>query len=73
MFVFEEQNLEQIMCTLSRWYNFAYTFKDESLKETVFMGSIPRYAEFDDVIHILEKSGGIKLEMKGQNIILSKR
>lgn len=73
MFVFEEQNLEQIMCTLSRWYNFTYTFKDESLKETVFMGSIPRYAEFDDVIHILEKSGGIKLEMKGQNIILSKR
>ncbi len=37
------------------------------------MGSIPRYAEFDDVIRILEKSGGIKLEMKGQNIILSKR
>ncbi|MEY8685388.1 FecR family protein [Bacteroides sp. AN502(2024)] len=73
MFVFEEQNLEQIMCTLSRWYNFTYTFKDESLKATVFMGSIPRYAEFDDVIRILEKSGGIKLEMKGPNIILSKR
>lgn len=73
MFVFEEQNLEQIMCTLSRWYNFTYRFENEELKKTVFMGSIPRYAEFDDVIHILEKSGGIKLEMKGQTVVLSKK
>ena len=58
-FVFEEQNLEQIMTELSRWYSFDYQFEDESLKHIVFMGSIPRYSEFDTTLAILEKSGGL--------------
>lgn len=73
MFVFEEQNLEQIMQNLSRWYNFTYTFKDTNLKNIVFMGSINRYAEFDDVIEILEKSGGIHFNIKNRHIQISKK
>ena len=73
MFVFEEQNLEQIMQTLSRWYNFTYIFNDEQLKYIVFMGSINRYAEFDDVIKILEMSGGIHFDINERHISISKR
>lgn len=73
MFVFEEQNLEQIMQTLSRWYNFTYIFNDEQLKNIVFMGSINRYAEFDDVIKILEMSGGIHFDINERHISISKR
>jgi len=73
MFVFEEQNLEQIMQTLSRWYNFTYTFKDNNLKNIVFMGSINRYAEFDDVIEILEKSGGIHFSINNRHIQIVKK
>ena len=71
MFVFEEQNLEQIMRDLSRWYNFSYEFKDTSLRETVFMGSVPRYGDFNEILEILEKSGGVKFRVKDRVVILS--
>ncbi len=71
MFVFEEQNLEQIMRDLSRWYNFSYEFKDTSLRETVFMGSVPRYGDFNEILEILEKSGGVKFRVKDRVVIIS--
>lgn len=71
MFVFEEQNLEQIMRDLSRWYNFSYEFKDSSLRETIFMGSVPRYGDFNEILEILEKSGGLKFRMKDHTVIIS--
>ena len=71
MFVFEEQNLEQIMRDLSRWYNFSYEFEDVTLRETVFMGSVPRYADFNEILEILEKSGGVKFRVKDRELIIS--
>lgn len=70
-FVFEEQNLEQIMQVLSRWYDFKYRFQDESLKQIVFMGSIPRYSELGTALTVLEKSGGLHFGMKGDAVVIS--
>lgn len=56
-FSFEEQTLDQIMLTLSRWYNFDYEITDNRLAKTVFKGSAPRYSELSEVLSILEKSG----------------
>lgn len=67
-FVFENQPLETIMRDLSRWYNFSYTFADENLSRIVFMGSIPRYADFNTALAIIEKSGGIKIKTQGKNV-----
>lgn len=72
-FVFEDQTLEQIMQTLSRWYDFDYAFSDTSIAQTLFMGSVPRYGEFSDVLAIIEKSGGLKFMQKGRTIIISKK
>lgn len=72
-FVFEEQNLGQIMCTLSRWYDFEYEFTDNVLSETVFMGSVPRYGDFNEVLQILEKSGGLKFRVNNRTVTVSAR
>ena len=72
-FVFENQNLGDIMETLSRWYDFDYKFADASLARTEFMGSIPRYGEFSDVVEILETSGGLKFRIKGHTVIILKK
>ncbi len=72
-FVFENQNLGDIMETLSRWYDFDYKFADASLARTEFMGSIPRYGEFSDVVEILETSGGLKFHIKGHTVIILKK
>lgn len=70
VFVFEEFSLEQIMQTLSRWYDFTYEFRTPELKETVFMGSISRYADFKDVLEILEKSGKLHLRLDGRHVTI---
>lgn len=69
-FVFEHQTLEQIMVTLSRWYDFEYEFKADSKRNIVFMGSVPRYGEFADVLRILEMSGNIKFELNGKKLAI---
>lgn len=70
-FVFEDQTMEQIMRTLSRWYDFEYEFADELVASIVFMGSIPRYGSFKEVSDIFMKMGGIKLRQHGGKIIIS--
>ena len=71
--MFEEQNLEQIMQDLGRWYDFAYRFENDALRKTVFMGTVPRYGDFKDVLSILEKSGGLKFRMEERTVIISAR
>lgn len=70
-FVFEEQTLEQIMKTLARWYNFEYEFDNENIRNTIFKGSAPRYANLSEVLSILEKSGGLKFRAKNDKIIIT--
>lgn len=72
-FVFEEQTLNQIMQDLSRWYDFEFEFKDNDLRETVFMGSIPRYSNFTTAIAILEKSGGIAFDIVNNKVVITKK
>ena len=72
-FVFENQTLEQMMRTLSRWYDFEYEFSDDQSRQTVFMGSMPRYGDFSEVLDILEKSGGLKFRQRGRMITISKK
>ena len=67
-FVFENQTLEEIMQELSRWYNFEYEFSNNNLKQIEFMGSIPRYSQFDTALTILEKSGGIHFKRQGNKL-----
>lgn len=72
-FVFENQTLEQIMRMLGRWYDFTYTFDDDKIGNTLFMGSIPRYGEFGDVVRILEASGGLRFDVEGKNVRILKK
>lgn len=70
-FVFEDQTLEQIMRTLSRWYDFDYEFADKSVASIVFMGSIPRYGSFAEVADIFKKMGGIRLRQQGSKVVIT--
>lgn len=72
-FVFEEQTLENIMRDLSRWYDFSYEFSDPTLKDDVYIGSIPRYADFKTAISVLEKCGDITFTTSADRIIISKK
>ena len=70
-FVFEEQPLSSIMRDLSRWYDFEYEFESPEVAQIVFMGSIPRYADFASAISIIEMSGGLRFSPRDGKVIIS--
>ena len=71
MFVFENQTLDQIMRQLARWYDFSYEFAGKNLAGMEFMGKVPRYGTFGEVLEILEKSGNLHFEAENKKIIIS--
>lgn len=62
------QTLDQLMHSLSRWYDFDYTIADARLAKAEFVGQFTRYDNFDDVCQILEKSGGIRILRQGRKV-----
>lgn len=70
-FVFEGQNLRDIMRDLARWYDFEYEFEDPELENIVLMGSIPRYSDFNVAKTILERSGDISLTIVDDKVYIS--
>ena len=68
MFVLENHTLEEIMSKLARWYDFTVFYQNASLKEATFKGKIPRYASFESVLDILEKTGEVKFNVKNQSV-----
>lgn len=71
VFVFEDQTMEQIIHSLSRWYDFDYEFRDSVTAQTIFMGSIPKYSSFNEVCDIFHKLGGVSLRQEGNKVVIT--
>ena len=70
-FVFEGQTLTSIMHDLARWYDFEFEFTDPSIASISFNGSIPRYADFNTAITILENCGAVSFNITGNKVTIS--
>jgi transmembrane sensor len=71
-FMFDSDNLEGVMTRIARWYNIEPVYEDESLKQEVFLGTISRYEKISKVLHMLERTGGVAFEIKGNKVIIKK-
>ena len=65
---FTNQTLDEIMRTLSRWYDFEYTFDDESLKTVRFEGGLNKYESIDPILDIISKTGKVRVMVKDKEI-----
>ncbi len=70
LFVFENKPLEEIMTTLSRWYNINVFFANQAVKTYHFTGDLERYADFRKTLGMIEKATSIRFVVKGNNIIV---
>ncbi|WP_321373403.1 FecR domain-containing protein [uncultured Draconibacterium sp.] len=68
IYSFSDQSIEEIMKTLSRWYDFEYEFKDDSLKDLKFEGGLNKYDDIDPILDIIESTGKLKIEINGNKI-----
>lgn len=59
LFIFENETLEDIMITLSRWYNINVFFVNERIKTFHFTGDLKRYGDFTKTLEMIEKTTSI--------------
>lgn len=72
-FVFEMQRLEDIMNTISRWYNIYISYESQVVKDILFTGNIKRYEDLDQVIDMLKLMNKIDIEVKGNQVFIKSR
>ncbi|QRR01442.1 FecR domain-containing protein [Dyadobacter sandarakinus] len=68
-FQFQDDNLEQVMRQISRWYDVEVVYEGTPGKET-FTGRLPRNANVSKVFKILSLSG-VKCRIEGKSIIVN--
>ena len=69
-FVLEKERLENIMNTISRWYNINVSYEDQAVKDILFTGNIKRYGDLEQVIEMLKLINKIDIEVKGNDVFI---
>ena len=72
IFTFEEETLEQIMATLSLWYDVDIFYTNEQLKELHFTGHVKRYEKIDNILRAIKSAVGVTFAVEGKEIWISK-
>ena len=73
LFSFNDTSLEDIMQTLSRWYDLEFIFKSANQKGFIFSGILERTKSIEDILFIIEKtssSNEINFEINNKTIII---
>lgn len=67
VFYFEDESIENILRTMSRWYDFEYKFKSETLKNSRFTGLIKKRKNLEDILNVISRTSNIKYSINSKN------
>lgn len=67
---FKDERLEDIMNTLSRWYDIHVVFVDKSKKDLRFGCNLNRYEEIAPFLELLNATGRVKTKVQGREITI---
>lgn len=70
---FFEETLENIMISLSGWYNVDIEFTDERIAQRKFVCNLPRYKTIEEIMDILCLSDNITYEITDNKVVISKK
>ena len=72
IFVFERETLENIMNTLSLWYDMEVFFQSESAKQLHFSGHMKRYEQIEDILHAITDATGVVFPINDRTVCVSR-
>ena len=72
IFVFERETLENIMNTLSLWYDMEVFFQSESAKQLHFSGHMKRYEQIEDILHAITDATGVVFTINDRTVWVSR-
>jgi len=59
-YVFKQKRLEDILSTLSKWYNFEVFYRNASVKNVLFSGELRRFDDFNYLLRLIERTSDVK-------------
>lgn len=59
-YIFKQKRLEDILSTLSRWYDFEVFYRNEDVKEVLFSGELRRFDDFSYLLRLIERTSDVK-------------
>ncbi len=65
---FKDQRLEDIMKTLSRWYDMEVIYANEKIKDIRFGCNVDRYTEITPFVRLLERTEKVHVKVNGKTI-----
>lgn len=71
-YVFTRKRLEDMLTTLSRWYDFEVFYQNPEAKEVLFSGELMRFENFNDILNMIEKSGDVKFTVDRHVVVVAK-
>lgn len=72
LFVFTNQTLEQLMGTLSLWYNVDVFFANEEVKRLHFTGCLRRYEDIGKLLKPIGETVGATFSVQGRTVCVSR-
>lgn len=72
LLVFNNETLEQILYTLSLWYDMEVFYQNAAIKTLHFTGCVKRYDRIDIILKALSQSVGVKFTQQGKALIVSR-
>ncbi len=73
LFKFEEERLEDIMGTLSRWYDVEVFFYNDALRNMLFTGDLRRYDNIGEHLRMLQMTTNVAFEVRGNAVFVGYR
>jgi Fe2+-dicitrate sensor, membrane component len=68
LFLFEDESLETIMKSISRWYNVEIIYANENAPKELFSLSVSRFDNISSTLKSLENTGFVRFKIKGRKI-----
>lgn len=69
--VFEEETLSTIFSKLERWYDVDVEYLNESLKNELFTGKLPRFEDLQDILVIINKVSSSRTYIKDNTVYIT--
>lgn len=72
IYIFEKQRLEDVLSTISRWYDLTFFYTNPELKNTTFSGRLRRYDSASILLNLFEQLGGVTFQVNGRTVVVGK-
>ena len=69
-YIFREKRLEDVMHTLTRWYDVSVFYQNPKVKDIQFTGNLKRYDSIRTFLEVLAASEEVKYKIDGNVVIL---